>query len=177
MAYSSLKKLRQIRAGHPAGVVPRVFIETGTQHAVTTRLARQLYDVVETVELSAVLYAAAVARHGHDGIRFHHGDSAELLPKILARYAEPVCIYLDAHWYPNPNVVGADAFPLWAELEAIARRPHADIVIVDDVHSFGTALPAIDWVGVTEGTIVSNLGRVQGTERVADHFVVYRGVK
>jgi hypothetical protein len=182
MAYSTLAKLRHLQMAHPAGVIPQVFIETGTQHAVTAHLAQHLYPVIETIELSEALYSKAVALFkaagvsAINGLRLHRGDSAKVLPEILARYAEPVCVYLDAHWYESPDVVGRDCFPLWLELAAIAARSYADTIVVDDFHSFGVGSPAADWFAVTQASIVAalNPARVLDTERVDDHFVVYR---
>ena len=175
MARTSIAALRRIRNGHPLKIVPRVFVETGTLHAETARFARQLYNVVETIELSEALYTAAVARYGGDGIRFHHGDSVEFLPTILKGFAEPVCIYLDAHWFPRDGVVGQGQFPLWQELATIAARPYPDIVVVDDVHSFGQAHPTTDWCDVMPERITEVLGRVLMSMTYDDHLVLYRG--
>ncbi len=175
MARTSVATLRRIRDGHPLKVLPRAFVETGTLRAETARFALKVYEVVETIELSGELYRAASARYGGDGIRFHHGDSAALLPKILEGYQEPVCIYLDAHWFPSNRVVGKDAFPLWRELAAVASRPYPDIVVVDDVHAFGRANPTPDWRDVAPGRITTVLGRVLTSMVYDDHFVMYRG--
>lgn len=174
MARTSVATLRKIRDGHPLEVAPRVFVETGTQHAETARFARQVYEVVETIELSDALYRTASARYGGDGIRFHHGDSATLLPEILESYQEPVCVYLDAHWYPSKGVVGQYAFPLWRELAILASRPYPDIVVVDDVHSFGRAEPTPEWKDVVPSRITDALGRVLTSMMYDDHFIAYR---
>jgi hypothetical protein len=174
MANTSIATLRKIRDGHPLEIVPRAFVETGTQHAETTRLARRLYEIVETIELSGDLYRVALARYGGNGIRFHHGDSATLLAEILESYREPVCIYLDAHWYPSKGVVGEDGFPLWRELATLASRPYPDIVVVDDVHSFGRAQPTPEWKDVVPSRITKALGRVLTSMVYDDHFIAYR---
>jgi len=174
MARTSVRALERMRDGHPLRIRPRAFIETGTLHAETARFARQLYEVVETIELSEPLYRAAIKRYGGNGIRFHLGDSAKILPVVLATYREPVCLYLDAHWFPRAQVA-PEAFPLWAELEAVQARPFADIVIVDDVHSFGTANPAPDWQQVTPTNLLASVDRVLKTLIHDDHFVIYRG--
>jgi len=175
MARTSIAALRNIRDGHPLGVTPRVFVETGTLHAETARFARQVYEVVETIELSDTLYRDAAARYGGNGIQFHHGDSATLLPQILEGYEEPVCIYLDAHWFPREGVVGQGAFPLWHELAVVAPRPYPDIVVVDDVHSFGRTAPTAEWQDVVPSRITEALGRVLEGRVYDDHFIAYRG--
>lgn len=173
MARTSVGALKRMRDGHPLGTRPRAFVETGTLRAETARFARQLYEVVETIELSEPLYREALRRYGGNGIRFHCGDSAALLPQVLAAYQEPLCIYLDAHWFPRPEV--AHGFPLWQELDAIRGRPYPDIVVVDDVHSFGTVNPTSEWLGVTLETLGERLGRIEGILLVDDHCVLYRG--
>lgn len=175
MAKTSIATLRKIRDGHPLKVVPRVFIETGTHRADTTRSAQEVYEIVETIELSDAFYRAAVAQYGGQGIRFHHGDSATLLPKILEGYREPVCVYLDAHWHPSKGIVGKDAFPLWCELTTLALRPYPDIVVVDDVHSFGQVKPTPEWQDVVPNRITDALGRVLASTVYDDHFICYRG--
>ena len=164
--------------------VPRVFVESGTYRGNTAAVASELFDRVETIELCPEQFEANRARLDRLGVRSHLGDSAAILPKILAAIDEPVLAYLDAHWFWTPE--GAPAipdsapFPLWAELAAIAGRPHADWVAVDDACLFGlsTWSHPIDrrWGVVTERTILSTLGlgRVAGSRRYGDCFCVRR---
>ena len=153
--------LRELKHAHPGGHVPDVFVETGTWTGVTTELAVDHFKEVHTIERSVSHFLRAVNLFRYyPTIHCHFGDSAaimiylcELLPSA------PVMFYLDAHWFkhssgrPAPGVVGFGEFPLWGELEAIARRGQPDIIVVDDVHRFGTTDAEPGWQDVSLDSI------------------------
>lgn len=161
-----------MRDGHPQGVIPRVCLETGTYRGVTTRKLATLYEVVETIEISPVLWEVASRE---PGIRYHLGDSALILPFLLGQYREPVTCYLDAHWFERPEVGGRGQFPLWRELAALKAFVHPNIVIVDDVRMFGSDHEGV-WDQVNQQAINDALdpSRIVGTASIHDHYVVYR---
>ncbi len=109
---------------------------------------------------------------------FHHGDSAEVLPRLCQLIDEPAVFFLDAHWFERGghrdiiHVADGNRLPLLAELTAIADRPPGDIVIVDDVHAFGDVDSALG--GVTKEKILSNLEPIIEWISVDDVFVVWR---
>jgi hypothetical protein len=152
--------------------VYRVFIETGTYQAKTALMARTLFPVVHTIERSEVLWKEAHQKYGGDGIHFHLGDTTEVLPKLAKGTREPAVFYLDAHWFDQPNVAGqSDPLPLWAELDCLAKRRQPDIIIVDDVRSFGT-FPG--WEDVTLPRVANRLKRYRKARILADQAVVWR---
>jgi len=175
-------------ASRPAGVeVPSVFIETGTFHGKTAATAAAMFDLVHTIELSKVLHQEAVGKFAdRPEIHCHQGDSAVVLPELLRNTPAPAVIYLDAHWFHRqagqPEIPQERPFPLWAELAAIADRPHADWVIVDDAGLFGRTEHAwpIDprWRTVTVARILDVLGRgrLAGHALYGDCLVVWRTV-
>lgn len=128
----------------------RVFVESGTFKGATTRLALDHFPQVHSIELERTLYLRArrlLAKYQRR-CRLHHGDSAKLIPQLAESIQESAFWYLDAHWFnlsawakkKVKKVAGApgdQAFPLWKELQALAKRPYRDIVVVDDVHCFG----------------------------------------
>ena len=71
---------------------------------------------------------------------------------------------------------------LWSELELIRSRGVADIVSVDDVHTFGKVRNelrfqpgAIEWEGVTTQTLTDYFGdRVHDSLVIGDGFVIYK---
>lgn len=134
------------------------FIETGTYLAKTIRNMLGLFDELHTIELSEKLHADAVAKYGHYNIKFHLGDSAMLLPRIAERAAGPIFFYLDAHGFARPDV--SSGFPLWRELKYISGRPWADIVLVDDVATFGSTGNGVEpgWAKLTTRKILDYLG-------------------
>lgn len=142
----------------------RVAVETGTFEGQTTRLLAARFPVVHTIELEPQRWRRCVETLGHLGAVFHLGDSAAVLPLLSAAYSDqPIVWYLDAHWFLPASgrghwempVADAGRFPLWAELDAIARRSQPDLVIVDDVHCFGRDEP--QWSAVSRQLIDGRL--------------------
>lgn len=157
-------------------VRPRIIIETGTLRGELTVRLPALFPIVHTIELSKELYD----RHPEDDrVCWHCGDSRVWLREL--DFQEPVLFYLDAHYFKSKSnraehVVGSYDFPLWEELDIIARRPFTDIVVVDDVHSFNTVRGADygDWENVTPESIRNRLGRVGFSDRFDDMFAMWR---
>lgn len=157
------------------GPGPGVFVESGTFHGKTTRWALQRFSVVHTIELSDALYAEAVRDLAPLGAVCHHGDTVDVLPELARTIAEPAVWFLDAHWLNRPDAAGKDTpLPLDAELVALAARPHADIVIVDDVASFGKDEYQPGWGPVSLKWIADHFPGHRKALRHKDCAVVYR---
>jgi len=178
MANFRLRDLEAIRARHPQYAGIRVFVETGTFHAKTTLLARSVFPVVHSIELSRPLYDQAVREHGATpDLHFHLGDSRVVLPPLCQRIAEPAVFYLDAHWFQSREVAGRGdpaGFPLWDELRAVATRRYHDLVLVDDVHDFGTPRPRPEWQNVSLQKIAARLPGHLDAAVMRDQAVVWR---
>ena len=157
---------------------PRIIIETGTLRGELAVRLPALFPIVHTIELSKELYD----RHPDDDrVCWHCGDSRTWLREL--DFQEPVLFYLDAHYFNLPKhpqhsagVVGAYDFPLWLELDIIAKRPFADVVVVDDVHSFATERGDDygDWQNVTPESLAARLGRVTQQRTVDDMHAMWR---
>lgn len=178
----------------------RVFIETGTC------FGNHFQDVIEqgvfskyfTVELADNLYETSKTRIcGMNGISLlssssdtnvlaykgkevtmFRGDSSVVIPKLCEEIKEPALFFLDAHFCGgNWKTMTADGhFPLWAELIAIAKRPYDDIVVVDDVHTFGKDRSKdlkTPWIDVTTKTIVTAYP-AKKSEIIKDAFVLWK---
>jgi hypothetical protein len=144
-------------------VRPRIIIETGTLRGELAVRLPALFPVVHTIELSKELYD----RHPEDDrVCWHCGDSRVWLREL--DFQEPVLFYLDAHFFRSKNenvsrgVVGAHDFPLWEELDIISPRRLADVVVVDDIHSFSTVRGPDygNWENVNPESLAARLGRV-----------------
>lgn len=154
---------------------PRVFVETGTMYGQTTALAARFFPLVHTIELEEQMWIEAQRRYPKlANVVWHWGDSRKILPGLCEELTEPVMFYLDAHWYTRPGVGGKDQLPLWDELALIGQRPYADIVVVDDVHSFGTVEPEPAWASVTAVGLTLALGRIEISKVMGDQFVMWR---
>lgn len=145
-----LHNLRHLRSEY----VPNIFVETGTWKGITTVMAANHFPTVHTIELSVVHHMRALDTfRGLPHVHCHYGDSAAVLPILCDLLpAQPVMFYLDAHWFKVDHAAKG-RFPLWGELEAIAKRGQPDIVVVDDVHSFGTCNPEPAWERVSLDSI------------------------
>lgn len=163
---------------------PEIFIETGTFQAENVVNLAPLFRWAYSIELSPSLYRDAFKRFGSDKIKFCQGNSAEVLPELFSVIHEPVVLYLDAHYCGGSElIIKGSTFPLWKELESARLHPYADLVIVDDVHTFGRERPDLtahesgrSWEHVTEGSILEALGdRVAESYVFGNEFVVHLG--
>lgn len=153
------------------------FIETGTFHGESLDFALTLpLRRWHSVELSSELWVAAKKQFSDvPGLTLHRGDSAIVLPEILAGLQGAALIWLDAHYCFLDSARGSKDCPLVEEVEAIAaheRRTGLEhAVMVDDYHILGTSpgsdwlvgdevafVPEADWSEVTSQRIASILG-------------------
>ena len=172
-----MKVLDELYARHPDARDIKMAIETGTLHGETTRELAEVFSAVHTIELADELCRAAVAdfarENGYGCITCHYGDSALVLPELLKgkEFQTPIVFYLDAHWFNRKGVANDAPFPLIREIEEIATRSYADVVIVDDCQHLGVgwietetaAGKCMDtlWRSASPGWITSTLGRVR----------------
>lgn len=155
-----------------------VFIETGTFTGESLAYALTLdFSSWHSVDLSLEHYRRAATRFGGvQGLTLHHGDSAIVLPEILASLVTPAFFWLDAHWCFLDTARGPKDCPVLEELAAIAeheRRTGIEhLILVDDVHVFGTGpespcivtddvvfVPEADWTEITLERAQDILGR------------------
>jgi hypothetical protein len=187
MSGLTLPRLRRLVARHD--VRPLVFAETGTFHGERAALACAVFERVLTCELSPTLHAAAREAYPGLPITFVLGDSRAVIRRWALALDEPVCWYLDAHWFTlNPNktragaardrngqIAGqAEGLPLWDELAALAARPWPDIIIVDDARDFGTDQPTPEWRDVSLEAIAAQFPHHREALVLHDQAVVYR---
>ena len=121
-ASSSVKRniLRRIGQEHHL----RVLVETGTFQADTVMALRREFDRIVSVELSPELHAKAVRRARHErNVELLLGDSASVLPRILATLHEPALFWLDAHYSGTGTALGDLVSPISAELSAVLGHP------------------------------------------------------
>jgi hypothetical protein len=154
------------------------FIETGTFHGESLAYALTLgFSRWCSVELSVELHRRATERFaGYPALTLHNGDSAAVLPEIMASLDTPAMFWLDAHWCFLNTARGPKDCPLLDELEIIAdheRRTGLEhVILADDVHIFGTGpdspcvvtehavfVPEADWRSVTVERAQEILGR------------------
>ena len=158
-------------------LVPAVYIETGCNRGDQLVVAAQMgFARMTGIELDERYAAEAAQRVKTASVRV--GDTSALLPAILTAINEPVFIILDAHYCKLDPPIAKSRFPLWDELKLLRARSYADIIVVDDVHTFGKARDDLryasepEWETVT-GTSISAFLGAPG-ETIGDGYVVWR---
>jgi hypothetical protein len=116
-----------------------VFIETGTFRGDMVHALLDEFKTLHTIELAADLAEAARTRfQPHPHVNVHHGDSAAVLPRLLAQIHEPCLFWLDGHSSGHDTAKGPVNTPILAELTVI--RHHATVghvILIDDAREFG----------------------------------------
>lgn len=124
------------------------FVETGTYAGDTVAHVLRDFRRVYSIELDDRLYRAAARRfRDQSHVRILHGDSATLLPRLLAELDEPALFWLDAHYSGGITARGNADTPIMTELRTILeadRRAH--VILIDDARCFGDdpAYPRIE---------------------------------
>jgi hypothetical protein len=115
-----------------------VFIETGTFKGDTLAAMAAEGMRAISIELSEALFKRAGSRFaGRNGIELHHGDSGEILPRIVSELTEPALFWLDGHYSAGKTAHGKLASPINSELAAIFDHPvKGHVVLIDDAHEF-----------------------------------------
>jgi len=116
----------------------RIFVETGTHVGETTEwMAGKGMDVI-SIELSDRLYQMARARlQRYRNVTLIQGDSAMVLPDVLARLSEPACFWIDAHFSGEGTAKGIADTPIFKEFEAILKHPvQGNVILIDDARCF-----------------------------------------
>ncbi len=128
----------------------RVLVETGTYRGNTTDTMRPYFDRIYTIEANDALFAAAQSRFaGAPGVRALHGDSAAMLPRVLAELDEKALFWLDAHWCGNDTFGSYLSAAIMAELEAVfAHRVRGHTILIDDARYFcgHYGYPTVDYL-------------------------------
>lgn len=117
----------------------RVFVETGTFYGDTVAALRGAFDRLHSIELDDTLFAAAQERFAGDRkIALWHGDSGEVLERVLAAVDAPALFWLDGHYSGGGTGRGVEDTPILRELQHIARHPQRERhhIIIDDARLF-----------------------------------------
>lgn len=115
-----------------------VLVETGTYLGAMISATQDLFRQIHSIELDPALYRRAqrrFARHRH--ISLYLGDSAAILPDLLAGLHEPCLFWLDAHHAGVLTARGEVESPVRQEVEHILRHPVCGhVILVDDARAF-----------------------------------------
>ena len=103
-----------------------VVIETGTYHGDSSRFFAGAGHPVHTIEVSETLAAQVFTGLRRIGVTCHRGDSARILPELLATLrdegVEELNFWLDGHWSGGvTSTAPTHETPIIAELVAIEQ--------------------------------------------------------
>ena len=150
---------RHIVSGYVERSGLRTFVETGTYRGDTIAKIRPLVTRTVSIELDPTLYRYAKRRfRRHSSVELLEGDSAHVLPSVVASLAEPAVFWLDGHYSGGPTA-DPGASPILAELAVILSSDLPHVVLVDDARLFdGTdGYPTLDTI--TSSVDASGSGR------------------
>jgi hypothetical protein len=113
-----------------------ILVETGT--CLGEMIVALLHDFahIHSIELSPQLAERArdrLANRAH--VSIHEGDSATVLPRVMAGLDRRALIWLDAHYSGNVTARGAVDSPVVQELATIAKYS-GHVILIDDAQDF-----------------------------------------
>jgi len=116
----------------------RTFVETGTYTGEMVAAMSDHAQRIISIEVDPTLHAKAIRRFaGRPHVRVLLGDSAHLLPTVLASLDEPALFWLDGHYMGEGSGRGDEETPVIAEMTALAaHRIRGHVVLVDDARLF-----------------------------------------
>jgi len=118
----------------------RVLVETGAFVGDSIYALRNDFDRIISIELDPWLAARCQRRFAQaPQITILQGDSARVLPDVLAALKQPALFWLDAHWSGGITARAASETPVSQELRAILQHTvGSHVVLVDDALLFGS---------------------------------------
>lgn len=116
----------------------REMIETGTHEGNTLAAVREQFERLTSIELSEHYHTLASRRFdGDTGVRLLHGDSAQVLPEVVAELDRPALFWLDGHYSQGLTARGKTDTPISQELEAVlSDRRFEHVALIDDARLF-----------------------------------------
>ena len=116
-----------------------VFIETGTYKGKMVYAVQPHVKEIYSIELGENHYKKAQQKFsGYPNIHILHGQSGQVLPKILKGIDKPCLFWLDAHWSGGSTAKGDIETPIMQEMQCILRHSRAadHIILIDDARLF-----------------------------------------
>jgi len=113
-------------------------VETGTYLGDMTAVLARQFEEVHSIELSPDLFERASHRfRSRPRVRLYQGDSAEVLPRVVAGLTQPALFWLDAHYSGGVTARSVVDSPILNELECVlSDRRFRHVVLVDDARCF-----------------------------------------
>ena len=125
---------------------PEIFVETGTYRGDTLAKVAPLVGRAVSIELDPTLAQLARRRFRRmSHVEVREGDSAAVLPQVVAGLTSRALFWLDGHFSGGPTADSGTS-PILAEIDTILSTAGDHVVLVDDIRLFdGTdGYPTID---------------------------------
>jgi len=115
----------------------RVFIETGTFYGFMLQACLGHFDRLISMEVEPHFFRRAQeVFRPQPQVTLLNGDSAKLLPEVLAAIASPCLFWLDAHYSGGVTGRANLETPIRQELAAILKHPNRHTILIDDAECF-----------------------------------------
>lgn len=113
-------------------------VETGTYLGDMIFCMRKRFHTIISIELSRELCERAQQRmRDFPNISVIHGDSSQVLPKVLEDLRVPSLFWLDGHYSAGNTALGELETPVSAEVDAILNHPvKGHVILIDDARNF-----------------------------------------
>lgn len=126
-------------------------IETGTFRGEMLLALRKDFQKLYSIELSVELYNQCADKlSSYSNIILYHGDSCNILPKLVNELYEPGLFWLDSHYSGGITTKGEAETPIMKELEIVMGSDMDHVLLIDDARCFGHAdhpeYPTLDQV-------------------------------
>lgn len=115
-----------------------ILVETGTYLGDMVDATKNTFNRIVSIELDKNLYEKATKKfNGFDHISIIHGDSAEILQKILVDITQPCLFWLDGHYSAGVTARGSLDTPIRQELQHILHHNiQGHVILIDDARCF-----------------------------------------
>lgn len=118
----------------------KIMVETGTYKGDMVYAVQPYFEKIYSIELGMDLYNKALERLSmFKNVQLIHGDSGNLLPKIIKNINQPCLFWLDAHYSSGKSTSKANLnTPIIGELMHILTHPIAEehVILIDDARDF-----------------------------------------
>lgn len=125
-------------AGYQKKYGNTILVETGTFRGDMVEAQKKNFRKIFSMELGDELFEKAKKRFSNDkNVEIVHGDSGQVLSKILANVNEPAIFWLDGHYSNGITALGNTECPIFGELDAIFNtNASGHILLIDDARCF-----------------------------------------
>lgn len=115
-----------------------ILVETGTFYGDMVFSTRKTFKKIYSIELDKALYKRAKSLFSkYTNISLYHGDSIDILPKILLKINQPCLFWLDAHYSGEGTARGNVDTPIMHELRyRLNKLNYNHVILIDDAEDF-----------------------------------------